>query len=269
LGVVANLPNIMLGTPNFGSFSPVQALSGNHSLVKKVAALDVAHTEQELVNDVFNTFLGLYQMLPAREKYADLDLYTLTTWPQTGIALSQNITDPRLGPRLLNLIADGVDAQAAVDAVVASTPHIRFRQLGLVDARGQTAVYTGAAVLGCFASARGRHCVAAGNLLANEAVPEAMVSAFEDSSGSLGARLLGALEAGVSAGGEAGPLHSAGLLLGGEPSWPLAELRIDWDDDPIEKMRAGWQVYETQIDDYVTRAYDPEAAPAYGVPGDP
>lgn len=189
--------------------------------------------------------------------------------PQTGIALSQNITDPRLGPRLLNLLADGVEVQAAIDAVVASTPHIRYRQLGLVDARGQTALYTGSALLGCYASATGRHCVAVGNLLATEAVPAAMVSAFENTSGSLGARLLGALEAGVDAGGEAGPLHSAGLLLGGEPSWPLAELRIDWDDDPIAKIRAGWQVYEPQINDYVTRAYDPEAAPAYGVPGDP
>jgi uncharacterized Ntn-hydrolase superfamily protein len=59
------------------------------------------------------------------------------------------------------------------------------------------------------------------------------------------------------------------MLIGGEPSWPLAELRIDWDDEPIAKMRAGWAVYAPQIDDYVTRAYNPEDAPAYGVPGDP
>ncbi len=85
----------------------------------------------------------------------------------------------------------------------------------------------------------------------------------------MGCRVLGALIAGVEAGGEAGPLHSAGLLLGGEPSWPLAELRIDWDDDPIAKMRTGWEVYAPQIDDYVTRALDPDAAPSYGVPGDP
>ncbi len=85
----------------------------------------------------------------------------------------------------------------------------------------------------------------------------------------LGPRMLAALSAGVEAGGEAGPLHSAGMLIGGEPSWPLAELRIDWDDEPIAKMLAGWAVYEAQIDDYVTRAYNPEQAPSYGVPGDP
>lgn len=189
--------------------------------------------------------------------------------PGVGIALSQNITDPRLGPRMLSLLHDGVEAIDAVEAVVKNTPYIRYRQLGLVDNQGKTALYTGNAVLGCFASAVGEHCVAAGNLLANENVPAAMVSAFEQSKASFGSRILAALLAGVAAGGEAGPLHSAGMLIGGEPSWPLAELRIDWDDDPIAKMIAGWEVYEAQIADYVTRAYDPEAAPAYGVAGDP
>lgn len=189
--------------------------------------------------------------------------------PGVGIALSQNVTDPRLGPRLLSLLDDGVLVPAAIDAVVQSTPHIHFRQLGLVDCRGHTGVFTGDAVLGCFASAEGRHCVAAGNLLANEGVPAAMIRAFENSSGSFGTCVLGALVAGVDAGGEAGALHSAGLLIGGEPSWPMAELRIDWDEDPIAKMLAGWAVYEPQIADYVTRAYNPDDAPAYGVPGDP
>lgn len=186
-----------------------------------------------------------------------------------GIALSQNITDPRLGPRMLALLADGVEVNAAIEAVVQSTPNIKYRQLGLIDTNGATGLYTGAGVLGCFASAEGRHCVAAGNLLDNESVPAAMIGSFEASQGSFGSRLLEALVAGLEAGGEAGPVHSAGMLIGGNPSWPVAELRIDWDDDPIAKMQAGWAVYEPQIEDYVTRAYNPEDAPAYGVPGDP
>lgn len=189
--------------------------------------------------------------------------------PCVGIALSQNITDPRLGPRMLDLLDDGVDVNAAIDAVVKNTPHIKYRQLGLIDSHGGTGLFTGEAVLGCFASAEGKHCVAAGNLLANESVPAAIVTTFEQSSGSFGSRLLGALKAGVDAGGEAGTLHSAGLLIGGSHSWPLAELRIDWDEDPISKMIAGWEIYEPQIDDYVTRAYNPDEAPSYGVPGDP
>ena len=186
-----------------------------------------------------------------------------------GIALSQNITDPRLGPRMLGLLADGVEVGAAIEAVAHSTPHISYRQLALIDARGNTGLYTGTGVLGCFASAEGRHCVAAGNLLANESVPAAMTASFESSEGSFGGRLLAALVAGIEAGGEAGPVHSAGLLIGGEHSWPMAELRIDWADDPIGDMQAGWAVYEPQIEDYITRAYNPEDAPSYGVPGDP
>ncbi|MEM7563922.1 MAG: DUF1028 domain-containing protein [Pseudomonadota bacterium] len=189
--------------------------------------------------------------------------------PGVGIALSQNITDPRLGPRMLSLLEDGVTVEDAINAVIQSTPHIDFRQLGLVDITGASESYTGKSVLGCFSSATGKHCVAVGNLLANESVPAAMVDHFEQSEGHLGRRVLNALKAGVAAGGEAGPLHSAGLLVCAEPSWPIAELRIDWDDDPIEKLSIGWEVYEPQIDDYVTRAYNPEDAPSYGVPGDP
>lgn len=189
--------------------------------------------------------------------------------PQVGVALSQNITDPRLGPRMLSLLKDGVSVENAIEAAVRSTPFADYRQLALIDTQGNTGLFNGDGVLGCFASAMGRHCVAAGNLLDNEGVPEAMIESFEQSAGAFGSRILNALKAGIDAGGEAGPLHSAGLLIGGEVSWPLAELRIDWDDNPIEKMLAGWEVYEPQVNDYVSRALNPAAAPAYGVPGDP
>lgn len=189
--------------------------------------------------------------------------------PGTGIALSQNITDPRLGHRMLSLLCGGVTVKDAIAATVRSTPHAKFRQLALIDRQGNTGLFSGEAVLGCFASAEGRHCVAAGNLLANEKIPAAMIESFEHSDGEFALRVLNALKAGVDAGGEAGPLHSAGLLVGAEVSWPRVELRIDWDDNPIEKMFTGWEIYQPQIDDYITRALNPGDAPSYGVPGDP
>ena len=188
--------------------------------------------------------------------------------PGVGIALSQNITDPRLGQQMLSLLADGQSVEDAVGTTVETSPYAQYRQLVLVDTNGNTSLFTGDRVLGCFSSAQGKHCAATGNLLGTETVPAAMVESFENSSGSFGKRLLDALKAGVDDGGEAGPLHSAGLLIGGDLSWPRAELRIDWDDDPITKMYAGWVVYEPQIDDYITRAIDPRIAPSYGVPGD-
>jgi len=188
--------------------------------------------------------------------------------PGIGIALSQNITDPRLGQQMLSLLADGLSVEDAVSTTVESTPYAQYRQLVLIDTKGNTGLFTGDRVLGCFASAQGKNSAAAGNLLDNETVPAAMIDSFENSSGTFGNRLLDALKAGVDAGGEAGPLHSAGLLVGGDVSWPRVELRIDWDDNPIAKMYAGWAVYEPQIDDYITRAIDPRKAPSYGVPGD-
>ena len=83
------------------------------------------------------------------------------------------------------------------------------------------------------------------------------------------ARLLRALRAGVEAGGEAGPIHSAGLLVVRDVSWPIVDLRVDWaDDDPVGELTALWERYEPQVEDYVRRALDPAAAPSFGVPGD-
>jgi uncharacterized Ntn-hydrolase superfamily protein len=185
-----------------------------------------------------------------------------------GIAHSQNITDPRLDQRMLGLLADGVTTTDAVNAAVTSTPYAQYRQLALINNQGETGLFTGDQVLGCFSFAQGKHCIAAGNLLANESVSAAMTTNFEQSSGTFRQRILDALRAGVDAGGEANPLHSAGLLIGADVSWPIVKLRIDWDEDPIAKMIAGWAVYEPQIDDYITRAFDPGVAPSYGVPGD-
>src|SRR5689334_12630696 len=133
-----------------------------------------------------------------------------------GVVASQNITDPRLGPKGLDLMAAGLSAGDALARLLATEPHIEFRQLVLVDRSGMTAVHSGAGALGMNAVARGPDgsgVAAAGNLLAGPGVPEVMVAASVTASGPLGARLLTALRAGLSHGGEAGPVHSAGLLV--------------------------------------------------------
>jgi uncharacterized Ntn-hydrolase superfamily protein len=81
---------------------------------------------------------------------------------------------------------------------------------------------------------------------------------------------MAALQAAVAAGGEAGPVRSAGLLVAGRESWPYVDLRIDWldEDCPVAALARAYEVYAPQADAYVTRALDPTAAPSYGVPGD-
>jgi uncharacterized Ntn-hydrolase superfamily protein len=189
--------------------------------------------------------------------------------PRIGVAGSQNVTDPRLGPRLLDELAAGRDAHDAIDTVVAAAPHAEHRQLLVLGTTGDGAAHTGAAALGIHGHRIGRACVAAGNLLADESVLDALTESFAGRAAlALGDRLIATLRAGMDAGGEAGPVHSAGLLMAGEPTWPIADLRVDWHEDPIEQLAAVWDVYRPQLEDYVTRAFDPTAAPAYGVPGE-
>lgn len=187
-----------------------------------------------------------------------------------GVAATQNITDPTLGPRLLDALAAGRDAEEAMAQVTATAPHIDYRQLMVVDRHGGTAFHCGSRILGNWGIAQGEGVIAGGNLLAHAGVPQAMVDAFTATKGPLGDRLIAALLAGRDAGGEAGPVHSAGLLMVDRESWPVAELRIDWSEDarPIEAVARAWQVYAPQMAAYIQRAKDPREAPSYGVPGD-
>ena len=71
-------------------------------------------------------------------------------------------------------------------------------------------------------------------------------------------------------GGEAGPIHSAGLLVVREISWPIVDLRVDWrEHDPVSELGRIFGIYAPQIDDYVQRALDPAPRAALRVPGDP
>ena len=186
-----------------------------------------------------------------------------------GAVASQNITDPALGPFALDLIQAGATAAEAIARIKAESAFIDYRQVLVIDAAGGTAIHSGPNALGIWAEAQGRDVASGGNLLANSGVPQAIVAGFESSSGHLGDRLIAAMRAGVAAGGEAGPVHSAGLRLVDKVSWPVADLRCDWTEDcPIEALASLWDIYKPQLAAYVQRALDPRAAPSYGVPGD-
>lgn len=187
-----------------------------------------------------------------------------------GAVASQNVTDPSLGPKTLDLMAQGMGAQQAVAAVIDAAQFTEYRQLLAVDGHGGTAIHSGHNALGIWSQASAHNVAAGGNLLANDAVPSAMVESFLDAhDGPLGDRLLAAMFAGLAAGGEAGPVHSAGLKLVDGVSWPVADLRCDWTQDcPIENIATAWTIYQPQMAAYVQRALDPREAPSYGVPGD-
>ena len=186
-----------------------------------------------------------------------------------GAVASQNGTDPRLGPGTLDAMAAGMDAQTAIASVIAAADHTEFRQLLAVDSTGQTEIFSGTNTLGIHAEHHSHNAAAAGNLLANTTIPDAMVAAFHAAGGHLGDRLIAAMQAGLAAGGEAGDLHSAGLLIVDQQQWPLVDLRCDWNTDcPIAAVATAWEIYKPQMDDYLTRALNPASAPSHAVPGD-
>ncbi len=190
-----------------------------------------------------------------------------------GAVASQNITDPRLGPLMLDELSrcsnDGLGAVEALESVMSQHKYHDYRQVLVVDQHGQSAVHSGSQALGNWSSAIGENVASGGNLLQSVEVPQAIVDAFIQSRGHLGDRLILAMQAGLQAGGEAGPIHSAGLLLVDNVSWPVTDLRCDWSDEcPIQQLSILWDIYKPQLGDYVKRALKPGDAPSYGVPGD-
>ena len=193
-------------------------------------------------------------------------------WVRAGVgaASTQNITDPSLGNEMLDLIAKGSSPEQAVQMVTKGRKFINYRQLAVIDIKGRSASFTGSETLGTNAVVKGDGCIAAGNLLITTEVPQAMADSFSIHSNlHLAERLLLALQAGLDAGGEEGPVHSAGIKVAHEHSWPLVDLRVDWaDEDPIDQLIELWRNFEGQMMDYNTRAIDPRSAPSYGVSGD-
>jgi uncharacterized Ntn-hydrolase superfamily protein len=180
---------------------------------------------------------------------------------KAGAVLTQHRTDPRLGPRGLDLLASGCSAQQALAALVASTSDIDWRQLAVIDAKGRTAAHSGRHVKPHLREVHGRDCVAIGNILANDRVVPAMTAAFEAGiDEALAERLLRAIEAGLAAGGEHGPVRSAALYVAHEHSFPLVDLRVDAADEPIAALRALWQEYIPWVEEFVVRAVDPDRA---------
>lgn len=186
-----------------------------------------------------------------------------------GAVASQNVTDPTLGPLTLDLMESGLSASNAIAEVQSRAKFIDYRQVLAVDVNGKTAIHSGPNSLGIWTHAQAENVASGGNLLANESVPQVIVDGYLAATGHIGDRLIAAMRAGLAAGGEAGPVHSAGMLIVDRVSWPVADLRCDWtEDNPIENIGRAWEVYKPQLDAYIQRALDPREAPSYGVPGD-
>lgn len=191
------------------------------------------------------------------------------TRANVGVVASQNVTNPALGPLALDSLAGGADAEGALKSALTQEQFPDYRQLTIVDTHGKTAVHSGARSLGVHTHAQGDQAVGAGNMLKGEQVIAELLSGYAQSqSATFEERLLDGLRAALGAGGEEGPVHSAGLVVAENVSWPVTDLRVDWADDPVNDLVDLWRVWKPQKADYRQRGIDPTSAPSYGVPGD-
>ncbi|MFE1955801.1 DUF1028 domain-containing protein [Streptomyces sp. NPDC059524] len=191
--------------------------------------------------------------------------------PGVGAAASQNVTDPTLGPDLLDELAEHGDPERALEAVTGhprNEKSIQYRQLTVLGRSGPGFAFSGERTLGTYATATMDGAVAAGNMLSGTHVPGVMLDAFAAAAGELEERLVVAMRAALDAGGEEGPVHSAGLAVVADAGWRVTDLRVDWAEDPVDRLAELVDVWLPQRDDYVRRGLDPASAPSYGVPGD-
>lgn len=168
----------------------------------------------------------------------------LVSWARAGAGAvaTQAFARVGFGPAGLDLMAGGLSAQETLDRLLRDDPLRDRRQVACVDAEGRSAAFTGE---GCFAWAghrTGDGYACQGNILTGPETLDAMAAAFEAAPGDLGARLVAALAAGDSAGGDRRGKQSAAVLVvtpgggyGGDNDRYL-DLRVDDDPDPVGRL---------------------------------
>jgi uncharacterized Ntn-hydrolase superfamily protein len=155
------------------------------------------------------------------------------------------------GPRGLEMLARGMDPQFVLDTLLQEDPDREVRQVGIVDARGRTAAFTGRNCIDWKGHKFGKHVVALGNILVGERVLDAMLEAYESAEGELVDKLLAALEAGDRAGGDRRGKQSAAILVVRENGGFLGfgdryvDLRVDDHPEPVLELVRIFRLYDS------------------------
>ena len=172
--------------------------------------------------------------------------------PGVGAACSQSWTNPYLAIDALARLHEGETAQVALDAVLAADAAREVRQIGIVDAAGRAATYSGSACTQWFGHATGPGYAIQGNMLVGPDVVASMEKAFVVSVASeLAERLLLALEAAQAAGGDKRGKQSAALIVYGTEEYPFVDLRVDEHRHPIAELRRIWPIFQAQARPFI------------------
>lgn len=165
-------------------------------------------------------------------------------WAKAGVGAvaTQAMANFTYGPRGLDLMAEGKTAEETIEALTSTDDDREHRQVGVVDAVGRAAIFTGAECFDWAGGVTGEHYAAQGNILVGRETVEAMATGYEDSGRDFAARLLAALDAGQAAGGDSRGKQSAALLVvredggyGGDND-RVVDLRVDDHPEPIKEL---------------------------------
>ena len=182
-----------------------------------------------------------------------LSVGSVVPWaePEVGAIATQAYANPRYGPNGLALLREGKSAQEVVDELTAADNGREQRQLGIVDAKGSAATYTGGECYDWAGGRTGEGYAAQGNILVSAETVDALVETFEGSGGRpLAERLLDCLAAAQAAGGDRRGQQSASLLIverdGGyaQLSDIVVDLRVEDHERPIEELQRIYRLHQ-------------------------
>jgi uncharacterized Ntn-hydrolase superfamily protein len=176
---------------------------------------------------------------------------TAVPWAQAkvGAVATQSFVNISYGPRGLRLLKKGLSVNEVIEKLTSKDKSRDYRQLGIIDRRGNPAAYTGTKCLHWAGSKIGMNYTAQGNILANEKVVQNMGKKFETAKGDFADRLIAALEGGEEAGGDARGKQSAALLVVGERKSKagygdhLIDLRVEDHAEPIAELKRLLQLH--------------------------
>lgn len=160
-----------------------------------------------------------------------------------GAIATQSYANTTYGPRGLELLRRKLAPQTILQRLTRDDPQRDLRQVGIVDAQGRSATYTGSKCIRWAGGIAGKNFAAQGNILTGEAVVQAMADAFQKTQGELALKLMAALEAGERAGGDARGKQSAAILVarknGGYGGFDdrYIDLRVDDHPEPVQELR--------------------------------
>jgi uncharacterized Ntn-hydrolase superfamily protein len=181
----------------------------------------------------------------------------LVPWAQAGVGAvaTQSFVDPAYGPLGLEMMRAGKSARQALDGIIASDRGEAVRQVAMVDAKGGVAAHTGSKCIPAAGHIEGEQFTVEANLMLNDRVWPAMAKAYRETKGDLAERMLAALDAAQSAGGDIRGKQSAAILIvSGKPTgkpWldRTMDLRVEDNPAPLVELRRLVNIH---------RAYDHE-----------